>query len=513
MISAQDLLSVLFVASVVVGLPTRLLGHGTRPTGTMLLLAGQAGLLLTILPEPLADRPLAVAVGGAAAVVAVALVARLAGRVSRWWLLVAAVAAMPIRIPLPVGNETYNLLVPLYGVLAVAALRLLMDDVAEQRAERASSPAPGGTGEWAGARMLDIAVSAFFGYASLSAFWALDLPAARERVALAFAPFVILYVLVRAWHADTRWLRPAFLVFVASMAVAALVGIYQHEAQVIWQNPKVEVANTYAPDFRTNSLFWDPNIYGRYLVLALIALVVALATMRLRSRGAAGFGAAGALLLTGLWWTYSQSSFAALAAAFIVLAILSSRRITRYAMVGIVIATLISAPLLARGLDGKDQQSRSKVAQQGFVIAAATPINGVGLASFPEAVTLLAQERGERRPRLRESHATPVTVFAELGVFGVALYLLLLTTAGGCAVAHTARVRNAALGLDSRGGAPALAVARARWWAAAALAALVTHSMFYAGFFEDPAMWLALALLAGTASATPGADALSGSRA
>ena len=63
--------------------------------------------------------------------------------------------------------------------------------------------------------------------------------------------------------------------------VFAIVGFYQYETRDIFQNPKVITANAYAPFFRVNSVFWDPSIYGRFLVVAIVvALVVALYGMR-----------------------------------------------------------------------------------------------------------------------------------------------------------------------------------------------------------------------------------------
>ena len=72
------------------------------------------------------------------------------------------------------------------------------------------------------------------------------------------------------------------------------------------------------------------------------------------------------------------------------------------------------------------------------------------------------------------SHTTPLTVAAELGIVGFALYALLLAATVRMLV--TLRRLRPALGLAI----------------AAVLFALFTHALAYSGFFEDPITWLAL---------------------
>ena len=62
------------------------------------------------------------------------------------------------------------------------------------------------------------------------------------------------------------------------MALAfAVIGIYQYATRDVFWNPKVIVGNAYAPFYRVNSVFYDPSVYGRFLVVAILAaLVIAL---------------------------------------------------------------------------------------------------------------------------------------------------------------------------------------------------------------------------------------------
>jgi hypothetical protein len=76
------------------------------------------------------------------------------------------------------------------------------------------------------------------------------------------------------------------------------------------------------------------------------------------------------------------------------------------------------------------------------------------------------------------SHTTPLTVFAELGVVGLALYAWLL--AGGMRLILRLRRTDEPL---------ALALG-------AALIGLFVHALSYSGFLEDPLTWFVLAVAA-----------------
>ena len=80
-------------------------------------------------------------------------------------------------------------------------------------------------------------------------------------------------------------------------------------------------ANQFESYFRVNSVFWDPNVYGRFLALVMMALAAFMLWSR-RPRVALATGGVLAVLWGGLVLTFSQSSFAALLAGLAVLAAL-----------------------------------------------------------------------------------------------------------------------------------------------------------------------------------------------
>jgi hypothetical protein len=92
------------------------------------------------------------------------------------------------------------------------------------------------------------------------------------------------------------------------------------------------------------------------------------------------------------------------------------------------------------------------------------------------------------------SHTTPVTVAAEQGVIGLALYgVLVLVALQTLLTGVRGNLARAAIG--------------------AAFAALVVHTMVYAAFLEDPMTWVLLAAGAALAAAQRPSSASSSSSA
>jgi hypothetical protein len=75
-----------------------------------------------------------------------------------------------------------------------------------------------------------------------------------------------------------RWLKALTVELLAMAAVFAAIGAWQWATRDVFWNPKVIVSNAYAPFFRVNSVFWDPSIYGRFLVVAIVVALVSRST-------------------------------------------------------------------------------------------------------------------------------------------------------------------------------------------------------------------------------------------
>jgi O-antigen ligase len=292
-----------------------------------------------------------------------------------------------------------------------------------------------------------------------------------------------------------RWLAAEL----AAMALLfAGIGFWQyHTRNLLIENPKLVVGNAYQGFFRVNSVFWDPSVYGRFLVVAIVVGVVVV--LRGRSLRDAYVAAAVVVVLwLGLLLSFSQSSFAGLAAAVFVAAAVAWHWRAMMA-VGLAAAVLVSAGVASPHVRSvfvkhtkqslnQSTSGRASLVSQGMRIAIANPLLGVGVGDFKRAYAQRTHLKG-KQPKKAASHNTPVTVAAEGGVVGFALLLWLV----GAAIVAT--FRRLGRSFEHRA---ALAVGLM-------LLAVFVHSCFYNDFFEDPMTWglLALAALAGASVERP----------
>jgi O-antigen ligase len=292
-----------------------------------------------------------------------------------------------------------------------------------------------------------------------------------------------------------RWTREVLgrclAVLVALAVLFVCIGFVEYATRSLLLNPKVIASNQFETYFRVNSLFFDPNIYGRFLAVVMLALTAVLLWTR-EPRRIIACGLLLALLWAGLVLTLSQSSFTALLAGLVVLAALrwSARPAALAAgaalVVGIVV--LLASPSTF-GLEGNANDATSgryDLIKGGVELWTDAPLVGHGAGAFRREYRRAEKATGERATAA--SHTIPVTVAAEQGVVGLALYLALLA---------------AALALLLRGARDRVARAAI----AAAFVALVVHTLMYAAFLEDPLAWALLGAGIGLAAGRAGEDA------
>ena len=418
-----------------------------------------------------------VALLGAAAVAGLLLAAAGAYVLRRWpWLLaLATLACVPARIPVTIGSTEANLLVPLYAVVAAAALALAWDFVRGDERRRELGP-------------VALPLAVFVAWTGLSLAWSQDVRQGAIELLAFYLPFGLIAVSLSRLHWRARWVTALYVELAVMGLIFAAVGIEQWITRDIFWNPKLLVGNTYAPFYRVNSVFWDPSIYGRFLVVAILAtLVVAL---RSRSERALLGAAAGiALVWVGLLFSFSQSSFLALIAGVVLAVVFAwGRRAIALIVIGAVVFLIAAAAapnvrhaLLHRTNGGVNRvtSGRSKLVTNGVKIAVHHPAVGVGVGAFKHAYAKQAHLRS-KESSAGASHDTPITVAAETGIVGLALFAWLVVS--GLALAF--RRRNGDLA-----GMTALACG-------IVLAAIGVHSLFYNAFFEDPTVWGVLGLAA-----------------
>ena len=426
--------------------------------------------------KPLRDHPSLAVAGAVGAVVVLAVLAVLFDRRPAW-LPVAAAATLPFRVPIASGGSTANLLVPLYLVVAAGALAYAVPRLAgRERAEGGRAP---GLVEWALAASL-----ALYG---IQAAYSDDFGHALENVVFFYVPFALLFVLVARVAWTPRLARVCLGVLVVLGLALVGVGFVEYATRHLFLNPKVIASNQLEDYFRVNSLFFDPNIYGRFLAIVMLLLVGWLLWAR-RQREVVACALLLAVLWGGLVLTFSQSSFTAL---LVGLAILGAMRWgVRWALIlsagALVLAVAFVA--LAPGavhLDLGNSKSADKATsgrydliKGGRKLFRDAPLVGQGSGSFARDYRRAEHVSPERAASA--SHTIPVTVAAEQGVIGLLVYLALLAAA-------LARLFRGARRVPERAAV------------AAAFVALLAHSLMYAAFLEDPLTWTLLG--AGTAMA------------
>jgi O-antigen ligase len=456
---------------------------------------------------PSAGTLLALAAG---AIVVVSLLAPLMRRHPEAFPLL-AVVTLPFRVPIAADGRTVNLLIPLYLVVAAGVVAHLLPRLLgwedrlgapEAQADEPSAPQArdartSGSAERAVAWLpwLLLAVVALY---VLQIAYSPDRAKAAENVAFFYLPFGLMFVLLGQVRWTQRLVVHCTVALVAIAVLLAGVGFVEYERKSLFLNPKLVAANQYDNFFRVNSVFFDPSIYGRFLVLVMIAVTT---SVLWGGRRRAKLGAIVLLwLLAGLVTSFSQSSIAALLLGLAVLAAWRWSLRASAVAAGVLLALAVVVVLLAPegshfGLGGKGGSAnnattgRVGLIEGGLELFADRPLQGYGSGSFEtEFKRHSAAAQATTQNATSASHTIPVTIAAEQGVIGLALYAVLI-----CA---------ALLALfDGAGRSPP------RIAIAAAFAALVLHTWTYADFLEDPFTWALLAVGLALARRPPAAPA------
>jgi putative inorganic carbon (HCO3(-)) transporter len=423
-----------------------------------------------------------------------------------------AVLALPFRIPVTVSGNTSNLLVPLYFVVAAGALAWLVPVLRhpqqairprsrreepaarEARIERSlHAPAP----DPPLVRWVALGLSAMVVLYAIQAIYSSDFQTALQNMVFFYGPFALLFQLLRQEEWTLGRLRAALTLSIGLALIFAVIGFAEYATKRTFFNSALEASNNVHSYFVINSIFYDPNIFGRYLALVMILAAVSLLYRR-RRRAFVGIDeqvwivAALAVLWACLVLTLSRSSIGALLVGLAVLAALRWRPSRAlYVALGVIVLGVIIVVItphtfgIEQGFNGFSG-GRGGLIGGGAKLFADRPGWGFGSGSF---VTEYRRHH-HHATTLAASHTIPVTIAAEQGVIGLIVYVGLVVSALVLLLrgARQDPVRSAV---------------------AAAFAALLFHTMFYADFLEDPTTWALLgigAALGAAASRTTAAQ-------
>jgi putative inorganic carbon (hco3(-)) transporter len=383
----------------------------------------------------------------------------------------AVIVALPFRIPIEAGGTTSNLLVPLYFVIAAGSLAFVVTGLRGRAPPRAvARPSEHSPAIW-----LERFLAGFVVLYALQATYSAKFVIALQQMVFFYVPFALAYCLLRRLDWTQRLIRTCLALLAGLAVLFALVGFVEYATKTIFLNPKLVAANSLHAYFTVNSVFLDPNIFGRFLALVMILLAAVLLYAR-RERTQLVTVAILAILWGGLVLTLSRSSLGALLVGLAVLAALRWK-VGRAVLAAAVVVALAAAAIAAspttfglnQGLNGASS-GRPGLVSGGLDLFAARPVWGYGSGSFQTEY-----EKRHQGQALSASHTIPITIAAEQGLIGELAYLALVVAA---LITLLQRARSdparAAIG--------------------AAFVALVFHTLLYADFLEDPITWTLLAV-------------------
>ena len=435
-------------------------------------------------------HPLVAALAALAGLAAVALLAlALARRPSLLAPLV--LIALPFRIPIAAGGTTSNLLVPLYLVVGAAALAFIVRALRGRAAPSAAADGDGVAEAPVPAGWLERLLAAYVVLYAIQAIYSPDFEKALQQMVFFYVPFALMFCLLRRLQWTRLLLRRCVVVVGALALLFVAVGFVEYATKTLLLNPKLIAENNVHTYFAINSVFFDPDIFGRFLALVMIIFAAVLVYDRRQRDQLVAVGVL-ALLWAGLVLTLSRSSLGALLVGLGTLGAMRWRArpilLATVAVVVIGIAAVAISPKtfgLNQGLNGASS-GRAGLVSGGLRLFGDRPLWGYGSGSFQVEYKRLNPATSQT---LSASHAIPVTIAAEQGLIGELPYLALVVVAGLMLVRGARRD-------------PARAAV------AAAFLALVFHTLLYADFLEDPVTWTLLGI--GTALAYAARESTAG---
>src|SRR5947209_14979783 len=218
--------------------------------------------------------------------------------------------------------------------------------------------------------------------------------------------------------------RRCLLVAAGLAVLITVISFVEYATKTIFLNPKLVAANDVHAYFTVNSVFFDPDIFGRFLAVVMIIVAVPLLYGR-DPREQLGAAAILAVLWGALVLTLSRSSLGALLVGLGTLAALRWR-LTRVVGVALVVVAIGAAAVavspktfgLNQGANGASS-GRASLVTGGISLFGERPIWGYGSGSFS---TEYSRQHPGTTKTLSASHAIPVPIAREQGAIGDLAY-------------------------------------------------------------------------------------------
>ena len=281
---------------------------------------------------------------------------------------------------------------------------------------------------------------------------------------------------------------------ITALALAPLAFGEALMGKVLWQGQRLMVEQT----LRINATFVDPNIYARYLVLAIAANLV-LQMYCLATRDRLLYWAGLVILLGQLVLTGSRGGVLTLLAVLVLALILLPRRKAIAGLlagvgVGGVVLCLVQPHLWQRAMIIGEiftnaESQRLYLIKVALAIFRDHPLAGTGLGTFQTVFMSQYEQFKTMAAGAERSHTTVLTIAAEQGVIGLVLLLaviaVLIFVVARLYADHTSYIDL------FRAPNPYVLGAGCLLW----IAAVFVSSQAEGRFFEDPLFWIASAAL------------------
>ena len=324
------------------------------------------------------------------------------------------------------------------------------------------------------------------------------------KTAVAMVAYCLMMVTVFNWVPAREDHRRIWTALAVSAIIISAVGLLLYlTSSYIWNPPNAGV-------LRVNATFHDPNIFARYLALAMLALMLLAADLEVTVRQRALWVTGALAAATAIPFTYSRAVWGiTLVVALVVIAIVIRKKralglvglaVAIFAAIAVIDPSVLSrAALLAQNLESPFKNRiflerapwlqflavlpldsvRQYLIGSGLIMFVDHPIFGIGFGTFSQS--LLGPYAGLVPPGIDDtaSHTSLITVVAETGLLGLAIVLVTVYSfVRSTRHAMTRFVGDRALIL-----APAIG-----------LLVIVLASQFSGRLFEEPYLWLFLGL-------------------
>jgi len=346
------------------------------------------------------------------------------------------------------------------------------------------------------------ALAAFLVYAAVSA--ALSTSAQGIKTVLAMVAYMAMMLTVFNWTRTSGDHRRVWTALAISAIVLAVVGLALHmTGSYIWNAPDKGI-------LRVNATFGDPNIFARFLGIAIVTSVFLGADLYQRWRPAALWVAAALAATLILPYTYSRAGWVFTLVVLVTAMVIARNRKRALVLAAMVLAVfgliaLVDGSVLSRGaylaqnlespfthpvnidqtpsltfLDKLPLDSvRHYLIGAGLIMFVQHPIFGIGFGAFSQALTGPYSAFVPQGFHTTASHTSIVSILAETGLFGLAIVLVFVVSFVRSTV-EAARRNGLQRTLSL---APALAIL-----------VIVLESQFSNRLFDEPYLWLFLGL-------------------